>query len=52
MVTAVSAVTLQVVPVAEAYWTLQPLTLTGLVPRLYSSMKSFVYVALAFPPPP
>ncbi|KJY29208.1 hypothetical protein VR45_30515 [Streptomyces sp. NRRL S-495] len=39
-------------PAAEAYWTVQPVTLTGVVPRLYSSTKSLVYGAPELPPPP
>jgi hypothetical protein len=41
-------------PVAPLEWycTDQPSTLTGALLRLVSSMKSLVYVAPAFPPPP
>src|SRR5215213_5943753 len=48
-------VTCQVVPVSEVYCTDHPVTLTVVVPRLYSSMKSFLYKAAGgpeFPPPP
>ena len=45
----VSAVACQVVPAAEAYWTVQPLTSTAVDPRLKSSTKSLAYAA---PPPP
>ena len=40
------------VPVADAYCTDQPERFTGDVPRLNSSMKSFVSVAPLLPPPP
>ena len=39
-------------PVAEAYWTDQPVRSTGALVGLTSSMKSLVYVAPLFPPPP
>jgi hypothetical protein len=45
-------VTCHVVPVALAYCTLMPFRLTADPPRLNSSMKSLVYVAPEFPPPP
>ena len=32
--------------------TLQPSSVTGVVPELYSSMKSLVYVEPELPPPP
>ena len=38
--------------VALAYWTDQPVRLTGCVPLLKISMKSFLKGAFAFPPPP
>jgi hypothetical protein len=41
-----------VVPAADAYWTDQPATSTGDVPRFVSSMKSLVYGAPELPPPP
>ena len=47
-----NAVTCQVVPVADAYCTDQPFKLTATLPRLKSSMKSFLNVAPEFPPPP
>ena len=37
---------------AAAYWTDHPARGTGTLPRLWSSMKSFLYVAPALPPPP
>ncbi len=40
------------VPVALVYWSDQPSTDAGLVPRLNSSMKSWVNGAPVFPPPP
>jgi hypothetical protein len=40
------------VPTTDAYCTDQPVRSTFVDPRLYSSMKSFVYVAPLFPPPP
>src|SRR5450830_80923 len=46
------AVTAQLLPVAEAYCTLQLLRFTGLAPRLNNSMKSLRYSAPALPPPP
>src|SRR5690242_13367032 len=46
------AVACQLVPAAEAYWTLQPLRSTSTVPLLASSMKSLVNVAPELPPPP
>ena len=51
-VVAVRFVFCHTVPVAAAYWTDHPLRLAGDVPRLNSSMKSFVYVAPELPPPP
>ena len=45
-------VTVQVEPVFDAYCTDQLDTSTGVVPRLKISMKSFVKVAVALPPPP
>jgi len=36
---------------ADAYWTVQPLTSTGALPRLTSSTKSFVNGAPVLPPP-
>src|SRR5262245_29885243 len=42
----------QVVPPAAAYRTDQPVTSTGVLPRLNTSMKSLVRVAPALPPPP
>jgi hypothetical protein len=47
-----STVVCHVAPVVEAYCTVQPVTLTGEVPRLKSSMKSFLRVVPALPPPP
>jgi hypothetical protein len=41
----------QLAPAAEAYWTVQPSTLTEAGPALNSSTKSFVKLAPAFPPP-
>ncbi len=40
------------VPPAEAYCTDQPPRLTAAVPRLKTSMKSFLSVAPLLPPPP
>jgi hypothetical protein len=40
------------VPVAELYWTDQPVTSTAVPPRLNTSMKSFCSGAPVFPPPP
>jgi len=40
------------VPVADVYWTDQPASERGAVPRLNSSMKSFWYGAPVLPPPP
>ncbi len=48
----VSGVTCQLVPVADAYWTLQPDRSTAALPSLASSMKSLVNVAPELPPPP
>src|SRR4051812_24356964 len=45
-------VTCHEVPAAEAYWTDHPAKLTGEALRLYSSMKSFLNVEPALPPPP
>src|SRR5258706_9756245 len=39
-------------PAALAYCTDQPVTSTGRLPRLWSSTKSFLKEAPAFPPPP
>jgi len=39
-------------PPEDAYCTDQPATFTSVAPRLWSSMKSFVYVASELPPPP
>src|SRR5690348_14436917 len=47
-----SGVACQLVPVALAYCTVQPVTSTGAVPALYSSTKSLVQVAPELPPPP
>src|SRR4051812_4563892 len=40
------------VPVLDAYCTDHPARLTGALPRLYNSMKSFFSVAPELPPPP
>src|SRR6476661_7069715 len=40
------------VPVEARYWTDVPLTETALPVGLYSSTKSFLYVAPELPPPP
>jgi hypothetical protein len=48
----VRSVCCHVVAVALAYRTLQPSTLTVVVPRLNNSMKSFLSVAPLLPPPP
>jgi len=40
------------VPLALVYWSDQVPRSTGALPRLKSSMKSFVYGAPALPPPP
>jgi hypothetical protein len=45
-------VTCHVVPAAEAYCTLYPVSETLAPPGLNSSMKSFFNVAPEFPPPP
>lgn len=45
-------VMVQLVPVAEAVCTDQPVMSAVVVPRLNSSMKSFLYGAPEFPPPP
>jgi hypothetical protein len=42
----------QDVPMDEPYCTDHPARLTAALPRLWSSTKSFVYDAPAFPPPP
>ena len=42
----------QLVPPLDAYCTDHPLTSTAAEPRLNSSMKSFLKVAPALPPPP
>ena len=47
-----SGVLAQVEPVVDAYCTVHPVTSTGLPPRLYSSMKSFLSVAPVLPAPP
>src|SRR5947199_1482489 len=47
-----AVVFVQEVPPAEAYCTDHPARLTGLEVGLKSSMKSFLKVAPAFPPPP
>src|SRR5512142_1865579 len=47
-----SVVTCQLDPADDAYWTDQPVMSTAAVPALYSSMKSFLYVAPLLPPPP
>jgi hypothetical protein len=47
-----SVVTCHVVPAAEEYCTDHPVTLTELLLALKSSMKSFLKVDPAFPPPP
>ncbi len=39
-------------PVVDAYWIDVPARLTAVVPRLCSSTKSLLYVAVAVPPPP
>ncbi len=46
------AVTNHVEPVDDVYCTDHPVTSTGTLPRLKSSMKSFLSVAPVFPPPP
>jgi hypothetical protein len=47
-----SVVTCHDVPVALAYCTDHPVTVTGVLPALNSSMKSLRYVEPALPPPP
>jgi hypothetical protein len=39
-------------PAAEVYWTDQPVKSTATVPLLWISMKSFLKVEPALPPPP
>jgi hypothetical protein len=47
-----SGVTAQVLPLLAMYCTDHPVMSTLALPRLNSSMKSFLYAAPVFPPPP